>query len=164
MVVGEAVDQQIVDRRAARRRQRRVLRVTDLEPARVVARDPLHRCQRVAARDLDLPHVADIEEAGGGADGAMLLADARVLHRHLPPAERRHAGAERAVAGVERGCFRGGGRRLRHGGGRVLTVLWARRTVKAAVGSVPRDGSVPAPTSLARLRLRPTRHVDLGAW
>ena len=39
------------------------MRLADREPGGVVARDVLDRLERVAAGDLDLAHVADVEEA-----------------------------------------------------------------------------------------------------
>ncbi len=63
------------------------------------------RCRnalRAVARDLELAHVRDVEDAGARAHGAVLLGDADVVDRHLPAGERHHAGAELDVAGVQR--------------------------------------------------------------
>ncbi len=108
---GQAVDEQVVDKRALRRQQARILRLPDLQLRGVVARDALHRRQRVPAGDLDLAHVADVEEAGARAHGHVLVGDARILDRHVPAAERTHLGAGAAMAGVERRLLerRGGG-------------------------------------------------------
>ena len=60
--------------------------------------------------DLELAHVRDVEDAGVGAHGAMLLDHALVLDRHLPAGEGNHPRAERDVAVVERRLQQ----RLRH--------------------------------------------------
>ena len=57
---------------------------------------------RARALDLELAHVRDVEDAGVGAHGAVLLDHALVLHGHLPAGERHHARAERDVPVVER--------------------------------------------------------------
>ena len=49
-------------------------------------------------------------DAGVGADGAVLRDDALVLHGHLPAGERHHPRAERDVPVVERRALK----RLRH--------------------------------------------------
>ena len=77
--------------------QRRILRLPDLQLGGVVARDPLDGGQRVLAGDLDLAHVADVEQAGARAHGQVLVGDAGILDGHVPAAERHHAGAERDV-------------------------------------------------------------------
>ena len=87
---GEAIHEQVVDERALRREQARILRLPDLQLRRVVARDALHGGQRVLAGDLDLAHVADVEQAGACAHRHVLLGDAGVLERHLPAAEGHH--------------------------------------------------------------------------
>ena len=75
----------------------------------------LDRGQRVRAGDLDLPHVADVEQPGARAHGHVLVDDAGVFDRHVPAAELDHAGAERAVPGVERRLLEGRRAGLRHG-------------------------------------------------
>ena len=63
------------------------------------------RLQQVAggrSLDLDLAHVRDVEDAGVGADRAVLGDHALVLDRHLPAGERHHARAGGDVAVVER--------------------------------------------------------------
>ena len=45
------------------------MRLADREPGGVVARDVLDGLERVAAGDLDLAHVADVEEARARPDG-----------------------------------------------------------------------------------------------
>jgi len=98
----EAVHEQVVDEGALRREEAGVLRLADLQLRRVVGRDALDRGKRVLAGDLDLAHVADVEDAGLGADGGVFVREAAVLDRHVPAAERDHFGPRSAVAGVER--------------------------------------------------------------
>ena len=62
VLVGQPVRQHIVHERALGGRESRVVRLADGEPGGVVARDVLDRLEGVAARDLDLAHVADIEQ------------------------------------------------------------------------------------------------------
>ena len=63
----------------------------------------LDRGQRVLAGDLDLAHVADVEDAGARPHGHVLVGDARVLDGHVPAGVRHHAGVGGAVTRVERG-------------------------------------------------------------
>jgi hypothetical protein len=67
-----------------------------------------------AAGDLDLAHVADVEEPRARPHGHVLVGDAGVLDGHVPAAEFDHAGAERAMPRVERGFLQGIRRRLGH--------------------------------------------------
>ena len=85
-----------------RRRQSRILRLADAQFRRVVRGNLLHRRERVLPRQLDLPHVADVEQTGLRAHREVLVDDARVLHRHVPAAERHHARAVSAMPGVQR--------------------------------------------------------------
>ena len=105
MIRREPVHEQIVDESAVRRRQPRVLRLADGELRRVVRRDALDGGERVLPGDLDLAHVADVEDARAGAHGEMLVHDARVFDRHVPPAERHHLRAGSTMSGVERRLF-----------------------------------------------------------
>ena len=59
--------------------------------------------------NLDLAHVADIEDADRGAHGAVLLEDSGVLDRHVPPAEIHHLGAEGTMDRIQ-GCNAESGR------------------------------------------------------
>ena len=68
--------------------------------AGVVAGDPLHRRERVLAGDLDLAHVADVEQTGARAHRQMLVGDPGVLDRHVPAGIRHHAGARSAMTCV----------------------------------------------------------------
>ena len=111
---GKAIHQQIVDERALGRRQRRVMRLPHLQPARIVAGDVLHGGQRVLAGDLDLPHVRDVEQPRRRPHGVVLDGDARVLDGHVPAAKGHHPGAKGHMRGVQRSFFQGSGSRLGH--------------------------------------------------
>ena len=82
--------------------------------AGIVAGDVLDGAESVAAGNLDLPHVADVEEPGGGADRHVLLDEAGVLDRHVPAAELDHASAQRSMAGVQGRLLQCSGCRLGH--------------------------------------------------
>jgi hypothetical protein len=114
MLVRELVHQHIIHKRALRRRQRRVLNLADRELCRVIRRDVLHRLERIATRDFDLAHVADVEQPGSCPDGVVLVDDAGVFDWHVPAAEFDHTGTKRSMARVERGLLERDGRRLRH--------------------------------------------------
>src|SRR6185503_14221968 len=82
-------------------RQRRVLRLAVGQLADVVGGDALEVRERPGALHLQLAHVRDVEEPGGGAHGHVLGDEARILHRHLPPAEGHHLGPQLAVNGIQ---------------------------------------------------------------
>src|SRR5581483_1754875 len=77
-------------------------------------RQRLERAGGVPAPELELAHVAHVEAADGGADGAVLLDDPGVLDRHVPAAEADHPGAEAHVGRVERSALQGRRLRLAH--------------------------------------------------
>ena len=111
----DAIERHVVDDAAVLAAEHRVLRVAVGERPHVVGGEPLAGRGRVRPAHLDLAHVAHVEEPGSGADGAVLLEDAAVRHRHLPAAELDELGAERAVLLVERRpCERCSWRRLAH--------------------------------------------------
>jgi hypothetical protein len=76
-----------------------------LQLRRIAGAQHLYGGHRVFAGDLELAHVADVEETGALTDGKMLLRDAGVLDGHVPAAEGDHLCARRAMAGVERGLL-----------------------------------------------------------
>src|SRR5207245_316770 len=59
--------------------------------------------------EAEAAHVGDVENPGGGPDRFVFGDDAGVLHRHVPAAERHHAGLVVGVPLVE------GGAAVRHG-------------------------------------------------
>ncbi len=95
------------------REQRGVVRLAVLEARRIVHGDVLHGGQRAGAAELDLAHVADVEEADAGAHrhvlGDQAAAGTGIFDGHVPAAEVDHLGLECAVRGVEGGLLERGG-------------------------------------------------------
>ena len=114
MLIRQLVDQHIVHERALRRREGRILNLADCEFRRIVRRDVLHSLERIAPRNLDLAHVAHVEQPGTRSHRHVLVDDAGVLNGHVPAAEFDHAGTERSMARIERGLLERAGGRLRH--------------------------------------------------
>ena len=129
------------------------MRLPHLEPRGVVARDLLHGGERITSRDLDLTHVADVEQAGAGSHRHVLLGDPRVFERHLPSAERDHFRAGSAVAGVERGLFERGRGRLFHVGLRCAAERQRYYGRSNAVKNERRRSGAPPLRSIACLRV-----------
>src|SRR5262245_49263297 len=106
----------------------------------------------------------DVEESGSGADGHVLVDDARVFHGHVPAAELDHAGAEGAVPRVQWGFLQSAGRGLCHGrGGMRITferyyaaAIFGKRPIQDPRGFAPRTPLQPhsLAASPARFRLR----------
>ncbi len=94
MVVVDLVHQDVVDEPAVAIQQAGVVRLADLQLGGVVGGNIIDELQRIRAADFDLAHVADVKNAGGAADGVVLLDDAGVLHGHVPAAKIDHFGAE----------------------------------------------------------------------
>jgi hypothetical protein len=101
-VGAEPVGDQVVDDAAALVREERVLGAAGLDPVEVVREQALEQLVGTRALDLELAHVRDVEDAGVGAHGAMLLDHPLVLDRHLPPGERDESCTESDVAVVKR--------------------------------------------------------------
>ena len=101
-VGGEPVHGEVVDDRAVRIAEDRVLDLADLQRRDVVGGDGLERGQRGGPVALELAHVAHVEEADGAAHRPMLVEDAGVLDRHVPATEGHHARARGDVRGMER--------------------------------------------------------------
>ena len=100
----KAVDDHVVDDPARLIEDERVARPAHRQPVEVQAGQPLDAGGGPGAGNVDLPHVADVEQAGRRAHGAVLGDDARVLHRHAPAREGDHARAEPFVGGMQRGA------------------------------------------------------------
>ena len=66
--------------------------------------------------ELDLAHVADVEQPDAGAHGLVLFEDGLVLHGHRPAPEVDDARPKRYMSLIKRGAARGGGRSCRGGG------------------------------------------------
>jgi hypothetical protein len=91
----EAIDQQVVDERALRRGQARILDLANLQLGRVVRGDVLHRLERALPRNFNFAHMRDVEQPRRGPYRHVLGGDAGILDGHVPASERDHPGAER---------------------------------------------------------------------
>ena len=109
VVVAEAMDEDVVDECALRREQRGVVRLAVFEARGVVHGDVLNGGERAGSAELNFAHVADVEEANGGADGNVFgdeaAAGTGIFDGHVPAAEVDHFGFERAMGRVEGGLF-----------------------------------------------------------
>ncbi len=101
VIFGHAINQQIVGQRSLRIHQAVVVGLPDGKSGRVIAGDFLQESEGMRTLQLDLSHVADVEQAGGSTHGHVLGGNAAVLHRHIPPAEIHHLGFQRAVDGIQ---------------------------------------------------------------
>jgi len=90
VVVAEAVGDQVVDRASAVVQEQRVLRASGSDPVEIVGQHALEERERGRASELELAHVAHVEDAGVLAHRAVLGDHARVLDGHLPPGEGNH--------------------------------------------------------------------------
>ena len=115
-IARQARDRQVVDDAALRRAENRVLNLADVERAHVVRGQRLERRERALTVDLELAHVAHVEEAHRRAHRAMLLQDSAILHGHVPPAEFHHSRARFDMGVVERSSLERGvhGRSVDH--------------------------------------------------
>ena len=87
---------------AGRSGERRVLRLADRETPGVIAGQRLNRGQGIPPRQLDLSHVADVEQAAARAHRLVLVENALVLHRHIPAGEIDHPAAMGAMGSPAR--------------------------------------------------------------
>ncbi len=101
MIVGDFVDQDVVDEAAVFVEQAGIVRLAGLELGGVVGGDEIDQLGGFRPADFDFAHVADVEEADGIADGVVLVDDAGVLDGHIPAAEIDHFGAESPMDGIE---------------------------------------------------------------
>src|SRR6266540_1719643 len=107
-IITYAVHGEVVDDRAVRVTQQGVLDLAHVQSRHVVGGQMLERGEGPGALDLELAHVAHVEEPDGAPHRAVLLDDARVLHRHVPAAEGHHARPGLDVRLMERGALEGG--------------------------------------------------------
>jgi hypothetical protein len=103
--VAVAVREEVVEHAAVLAAEHRVLRAVDRDPGHIVGEHALEEGLGVGTGGLDLAHVRDVEHTDTLADGHVLLADARVLDRHLPAGEWDEPGPSRHVAVVKRGAL-----------------------------------------------------------
>jgi hypothetical protein len=97
----EPVGEQVVEHAAVLAREDGVLRAVRGQFRDVVGEDALKKGLRARPGRLDLAHVGDVEDPGRHAHGVMLLADARVLDRHLPSGEGHEARSRGQMAVVQ---------------------------------------------------------------
>src|SRR5262249_13342763 len=93
VAVGPAVDGDVIFHAAIGVADQAVADLAVLEGGGVVGVDLLDEGEGVGAGEGQPAHVADVEQAGGGAYGGVLVGDAGVLHRHVPAGEVDHAAA-----------------------------------------------------------------------
>ena len=109
-VLGQAVDDEVVDdRRRRARRSSSSGRGRPRAPAGRVTSAAASAVAGLGALDEQLAHVRQVEQAGALADGPVLLEDRRVLDRHQPAGEVDEP-ARRARRGARRAGSRAGGR------------------------------------------------------
>src|SRR5207248_90862 len=96
-----AKDDQVVQHAAALVAEERILTVPDPEPRYVVDGQFLAYRGSFRTAELELAHVAHVEDPATFAHGTVLLGGAPIEERHLPPGELRHPGAEGLVRLVE---------------------------------------------------------------
>ena len=102
------MDNHIIDERPLRIEQRRILRLPDRQPRRVIHRNVLHGGHRFGPGQSDIAHVADVKNADAGAHRHVLGDNAApdrrwVFHRHVPAVKLHHLRAHLAMDGVQRG-------------------------------------------------------------
>ena len=108
MLVGEVINNQVVDGVAIGEAELRVERLADGESRDVIGNEILQERERTSSFDLEFAHVADIEEAGASAYRFVLFQNTAVLNRHLPAAKLYKPRAHRAMLFVERSTFQRG--------------------------------------------------------
>src|SRR5687767_2374032 len=103
IVPTDAVNHNVIDERSLRGREGRILALSYGQPAHVVAGKSLEILFGRRSLQFNFTHVADVEDAGAGSYGHVLLDRTLVLDRHFPPAEIDHAGAGLAMDSVQSG-------------------------------------------------------------
>jgi hypothetical protein len=86
-LVGEAIDDQVVDDAAVGGTHHRVVGAPVGQAARIGHQRPRQAGRSVRTADPHLAHVREVEEAGPLAHRMVLVNDAAVLDRHLPAGE-----------------------------------------------------------------------------
>ena len=90
---GKAVHEDVVHHGAVAVAEGGILGVHVLQLVHVVHGGALQEAAGALARNEEVSHVGNVEEADGLADGFVLLADSGILHRHVESGERHHLGA-----------------------------------------------------------------------
>ena len=100
-LVGQLVDDQIVDDATLGIEQKRVLSLTLVKAVNITRESLAKQPLSAGAGDLELPHVRDVKEPGSRSYRAVLFVDTHVVDRHLPACKINHARAELDVAIVQ---------------------------------------------------------------
>ncbi len=108
LVIGPAVDDQVVDDAALGVAQHRVLGLAVLDPVEVVCEQGVQEGEGARAVHADLAHVRHVEQADRRAHRRVLGDDPGVLDGHVPPAEVGCLGTGSQVPFVQ-GCLLQGG-------------------------------------------------------
>ena len=101
MVAGHLVNQDVVDEPAVIVEQGGVVDLSRVEPRDGVGGDVVGELGGFRSADFDFAHMGHVEEAHGGAHGAVLVDHAGVLDGHVPAPEIHHSGAQRPMDGVQ---------------------------------------------------------------
>jgi hypothetical protein len=105
----QPVREQVIEHTAVLAAQQRVLSAAQADLVEVVAQQVAQELRRPWPSRLDLAHVRNVEETGARAHRHVLLANALVLHRHLPAGERNQPRARFGVQLEKRGPLELGG-------------------------------------------------------
>ena len=113
VVIGEVIDDQVIDHAAFRIQQARIQRLAgNGEFVDVVGDRVLEELARFVAGEIDDAHVRHVEHAGVGAHRVVFVDLRTVIDGHVPAAEIDHACVERKVSGVQGRVLK-----IRHGAG-----------------------------------------------
>ena len=110
VAVRNFVDQDVVHETAMIVEQAGILSLALIEPGDGVGGECIGALDRSRSVNLDLAHVADIEQSDGLADSIVLVDDAGILDGHVPAAEIDHFGSHLAVYRIQRSSLERGGR------------------------------------------------------
>ena len=103
MIVGDLVHQDIVDEAAVFVEQAGVVGLAEFQLVYGVGGDVVGELGGFRTANLDLAHVADIEDAHRVAHRVVLVDDSAILDGHVPPAEIHHLRTQGAMDRVQ-GC------------------------------------------------------------
>ncbi len=104
LALAEARHDHVVDAAALVVQHQPIARAAEREVRHIAGHERIDGGHRTRAREMDLAHVRDVEEARALADRGVLLEDRGVLDRHLVAREGNEACAQTAMGLVERGA------------------------------------------------------------
>jgi hypothetical protein len=105
VILGRAVADDVVHDATLGVTQDRVLCLPEPRQRGISDHQFLTHLQGPRTSDLNLPHMAEVEQSRPGAHGLVFGQDAGVLYGHLPTAELGHARTQDAVSVIERSAF-----------------------------------------------------------